>query len=70
MIIMVGSPSYQLPAPLALVELFKRNPLESYTVLASGAKFCQSNRSILVVKLTVYGCFLKWWVFPPNHPFS
>ena len=37
MIIMVnptGSPSYQLPAPLALVELFKRNPLESYTVLA------------------------------------
>ena len=17
----------------------------------------------------IFGCFLKWWVFPPNHPF-
>ena len=27
-----------------------------------------SNSELFPFKKLTYGCFLKWWVFPPNHP--
>ena len=27
-------------------------------------------KSCFKMHMFVYGCFPKWWVFPPNHPFQ
>ena len=33
-------------------------------------KIGESTPNLGVLPKTIYGCFLKWWVFHPNHPLN